>query len=97
MKVDLMKKAVADAAAACELDVKTASMVIEHVLMRLPALEFDRDYTLEQLCGKEFWDRYRHRGRRIGRFFARMVKKDQLPVYLADIRSDKHRLYRKKK
>lgn len=90
-----LKQAIERHAAACQLDVKTAYIVIERVLIRLPALEYDEDFTLEELCGDMFWARYQYVGRRIGLFFARMVRNGHLPLRLSRIRSDHHRLYRR--
>lgn len=82
-------------AAACQLDIRTATIVIERALIREPALEFDRDYQLEEIVGKAFWATYEHVGRRIGKFFARMVRHGCLPFRLSRIRSDRHRMYRR--
>ena len=80
---------------ACNLDIQTATLVIERTLIREPALEFDRDYTLEEILGKVFWATCEYVGRRIGKFFARMVRHGCLPFRLSRIRSDGHRMYRR--
>ena len=82
-------------AAAHNLDVRTATIIFERALIREPVLEFDRDYTLEEICGELFWARYAYVGRRIGLFFASMVRHGCLPFRHSRIRSDRHRMYRR--
>ena len=90
-----LKEIVRREAAACELDVQTAWKVIERVLTRTSELEFDEDYTLKEICDPVFWSRYEYVGRRIGKFFSRMVCTGALPWRKSRLRSDNNQLYRR--
>lgn len=93
MKV--LKDIVRREAAACELDAVTAWKIVERVLIRTPELEFDEDYTLKEVCGEVFWTKYEYVGRRIGRFFSRMVRTGVLQWRKSRLRSDNNQLYRR--
>lgn len=83
------------AAVACELDVVIGYAVTERAVRRIPDLDFDVEYTLREICGEDFWRRYNHVARRVGRFFALLVRHGFLPLRLSRIRSDRNRLYRR--
>lgn len=68
--------------------------VRQQVEEALPALECDKSYTLEMLCGKAFWDQL-DTGEPLmaGRCMTYMVKNNLLPLIFVDKTSANAKLY----
>jgi hypothetical protein len=68
--------------------------VREQVAEIIPAVERDVKYTLEMLCGREFWDQLTDGEKRIaGRCMAQMIVKGLLPLRFAETKHEYPKRY----